>query len=97
MNRSKGRGLNWRTRKEADGKTQTGRLRADQGPRSRAPGAQGCGAVVGCEVREAGELKVLPLSASVAQRSQWGSHKQDDPRRERCMGDAWNTDPRSLA
>ena len=53
--------------------------------------------VVGCEVREAGELKVLSLSASVAWRSQLGSHKQDDPRRERCMGDAWNTDPRSLA
>lgn len=76
MNGSKGRGLDWRTRKEADGKTQTGRLGADQGPRSEGlQGHRGVELGVGCEVREAGELKVLPLSASVAQRSQWGSHK----------------------
>lgn len=76
MNGSKGWGLGWRTRKEADGTTQTGCLRTGQGPCSE--GLQGhsdVGLVVGWEVREAGELKVLPLSVSVAWRSQWGSHK----------------------
>ena len=76
MTGSKGWGLGWRTRKEADGTTQTGCLRTGQGPCSQ--GLQGhsdVGLVVGWEVREAGELKVLPLSASVAWRSQWGSHK----------------------
>lgn len=76
MNGSKGWGLGWRTRKEADGTTQTGCLRTGQGPCSEGlHGHSDVGLVVGWEVREAGELKVLPLSASVAWRSQWGSHK----------------------
>lgn len=55
MNGSKGRGLDWRPRTEADGKTQTGRLGADQGPCSEGlQGPRGVELLVGCEVREAG-------------------------------------------
>lgn len=53
--------------------TQTGCLGMGQGPRSEGPrGHSGVGLVVGWEVREAGELQVLPPSASVAWRRQWG-------------------------
>ena len=97
MNGSKGRGLGWRTRKEADETTQTGCLRTGQGPNSE--GLQGhndVGLVVGWEVREAGEPKVLPLSALVAWRSQWAVINRTTPG-ERRMADAWNTDAHSLA